>query len=100
MSTSSYRGFPRSSDLALVFVDFSKVFDSVDHAKMFEILSSYGIPEEIIFAIKVLYTDTSSTILTYTISVDSTSNKGFEIRPRRSAEYPAQHLTDTDLQMT
>ena len=51
-------------DLALVFVDFSKAFDSVDRAKMFEILSLYGIPEEIISAIKVLYTDTSSTILT------------------------------------
>ena len=115
-------------DLALVFVDFSKAFDSVDRAKMFEILSLYGIPEEIISAIKVLYTDTSSTILTsdgetppfsinagilqgdtlapflfiivvdyvLRMSVDSISNKGFEIRPRRSARYPAQYLTDTD----
>ena len=95
---------------------------------MFEILSLYGIPEEIISAIKVLYTDTSSTILTsdgetppfsikagilqgdtlapflfiivvdyvLRMSVDSISNKGFEIRPRRSARYPAQYLTDTD----
>ena len=51
-------------DLALVFVDFSKAFDSVDRSKMFEILSLYGIPNKIISAIKVLYTDTSSTILT------------------------------------
>ena len=51
-------------DLALVFVDFSKAFDSVDRGKMFEILKLYGIPDKIISAIKVLYTDTSSTILT------------------------------------
>ena len=31
---------------------------------MFEILELYGIPNEIIAAIKVMYTDTSSTILT------------------------------------
>ena len=51
-------------DLALVFVDFSKAFDSVDREKMFEILKLYGIPDIIISAIRVLYTDTSSTILT------------------------------------
>ena len=51
-------------DLALVFVDFSKAFDSVDRDKMFEILELYGIPPKIIAAIRVLYTDTSSTILT------------------------------------
>ena len=41
-------------DLALVFVDFSKVFDSVDRSKMFEILKLYGIPDQIIAAIKVV----------------------------------------------
>ena len=51
-------------DLALVFVDFSKTFDSVKRSKMFEILELYGIPKEIIATIKVMYIDTSSTILT------------------------------------
>ena len=51
-------------DVALIFVDFSKAFDSVDRTKMFEILELYGIPVQIIEAIKVLYTCTSSTILT------------------------------------
>ena len=50
-------------DLALVFVDFSKAFDSVDRSKMFEILKLYGIPDKIIAAIKVMYTGTSSTVL-------------------------------------
>ena len=50
-------------DLALIFVDFSKAFDSVDRSRMFEILKLYGIPDQIIAAIKVMYTDTSSTVL-------------------------------------
>ena len=48
----------------LAFIDFSKAFDSIDRTKMFEILGLYGIPEPIIEAIKVLYTNTSSTIMT------------------------------------
>ena len=50
-------------DLALVFVDFSKAFDSVDRNMMFKILKLYGIPSTIIEAIRVLYTDTSATVL-------------------------------------
>ena len=50
------------NDLALVFVDFSKAFDSVDRNKMFEILELYGIPPKIIDCIKVLYNNTSATI--------------------------------------
>ena len=51
-------------DLSLVFVDFSKAFDSVDRSKMFEILELYGIPQKIISAIKVLYTNSHSKIIT------------------------------------
>ena len=36
---------------ALIFVDFSKAFDSVNRDTMFEILELYGIPKEIIEAI-------------------------------------------------
>ena len=48
----------------VLFVDFSKAFDSVDRSKMFEILRLYGIPEEIVAAIKVMYTDSTSTVTT------------------------------------
>ena len=51
-------------DLAFVYVDSLEAFDSIDRSKMFEILKLYGIPDKTIFAIKVMYTDTSSTILT------------------------------------
>ena len=50
-------------DVALVFIDFSKAFDSVDREMMFKILSLYGIPTQIIDAIKILYTETSATVL-------------------------------------
>ena len=42
----------------------STAFDSVRRTQMFDILGLYGIPKEIVDAIKLLYTDTSSTILT------------------------------------
>ena len=42
-----------NKDLALVFVDLLKAFDTVDRDKMFEILGLYGIPKKIIDAIKV-----------------------------------------------
>ena len=115
-------------DLALVFVDFSKAFDSVDRSKMFEILKLYGIPEEIVAAIRVMYTDNTSTIMTtdgetpafpilagilqgdtlapflfimvvdyvMRVSVDTISEKGYQLHPRKSSRHPAQHLTDTD----
>ena len=53
-----------NKEAVFIFVDFSKAFDSIDRTKMFEILGLYGIPEPIIEAIKVLYTNTSSTIMT------------------------------------
>lgn len=31
------------------------------------------------------------------MSVDKISNKGFEIKPRRSSRHPAEHLIETDL---
>ena len=115
-------------DLALVFVDFSKAFDSIDRNKIFEILKLYGIPDQIISAIKVLYTNTTSTVLSpdgetspfsieagilqgdtlapflfiivvdyvLRMSVDTISNNGLELSPRRSSRYPAKYLTDTD----
>lgn len=51
-------------EAVLLFVDFRKAFDSVHREKMFEILELYGIPHCLIDAIKVLYTDTTATIIT------------------------------------
>ena len=50
-------------DSVFVFIDFSKAFDSIDRSTMFEILELYGIPKQIVDAIRLLYTNNSATVL-------------------------------------
>ena len=50
--------------LAIVFIDFSKAFDSIHRDRMFKILEAYGIPPSIIDAIKLIYEDSSAQVLT------------------------------------
>ena len=52
-----------NKEMTIVFVDFKKAFDSIDRSVMFEILELYGLPTEIINAIKVLYTNTTAQVL-------------------------------------
>ena len=47
----------------LTFIDFKKAFDSVDRSKLMTILSAYGIPEKIVRAIAIMYTDTMAKVL-------------------------------------
>ena len=49
--------------IVATFVEFKKEFDSIDRVVLFLILRSYGIPQSITNAIKVLYTDTKSSVL-------------------------------------
>ena len=46
----------------LLFVDFSKAFDSIHRGKMEEILTAYGIPKEPVDAIMMLYKNTRSMV--------------------------------------
>ena len=46
----------------LLFIDFCKAFDSIHHGKMRDILIAYGIPQETVDAIMMLYQDTSSMV--------------------------------------
>ena len=41
----------------IIFIDFSKAFDSIHTPKMAEILKSYGIPNKIINEIMILYSN-------------------------------------------
>ena len=56
----------RQKDLpaVLVFVDFCKAFDSINHATMFEILRAYGIPPNLLDAIKLTYNNLRARIKT------------------------------------
>ena len=49
--------------LAVVFIDYSKAFDSIHRERMFEILEAYGIPGIIIDAIKAIYTDSTALVI-------------------------------------
>ena len=49
---------------SIVFVDFSKAFNNVNRSAMLHILSMYGIPENFIKAIKTMYDNPSTFIVT------------------------------------
>ena len=44
----------------IIFVDFSKAFDSIDWSKMEQILETYGIPNQIIKAIMTMHKNTQA----------------------------------------
>ena len=46
----------------LLFVDFSKAFDSIHRGKMEQILLAYGIPDETVSAIMMLYKNTTAKV--------------------------------------
>ena len=45
-------------EAVITFIDFKKAFDSIDMSKMLKILVAYGIPSEIVNAIRVIYETT------------------------------------------
>ena len=52
----------KNLDASLIFVDFSKAFDSINREKIAQILKSYGIPMKIIKAFMILYRDNKSIV--------------------------------------
>ena len=48
--------------LTLLFIDFSKAFDTINRKQMKEIILKYGIPEETVCAIMMLYKNTRSMV--------------------------------------
>ena len=49
-------------EAVILFVDFSKAFDSIHRGKIVEILQAYGIPNETIAAIRMLYRNTKAMV--------------------------------------
>lgn len=47
-----------------MFIDFKKAFDSIHRGKMMKIIRAYGIPEQLVKAITLLYEDTKAKVLT------------------------------------
>ena len=48
----------------LDFVDYHKAFDSLNRERLFDILAAYGVPQEIIKAIRAAYTNTTAQEIT------------------------------------
>ena len=47
--------YAKNLEARILFVDFSKAFDSIHSGKMEQILLAYGLPKETITAIMMLY---------------------------------------------
>ena len=47
----------------LIFIDFRKAFDSIHRERMMEILKAYDIPEKLLTAIKLMYSNTKARVL-------------------------------------
>ena len=110
----------------LLFVDFTKAFDSIHSGKMEQILLAYGLPEETVAAIMILYRNTKvkvrspdgdteyfdivtgvlqgDTLAPYLIcldyvlrtSIDNIRENRFMLTKKRSRRYPAKTITDAD----
>ena len=48
----------KNLEATILFVDFTKAFDSIHRGKMEQIQLAYGLPKEIVPAIKTLYRNT------------------------------------------
>ena len=46
----------------ITFIDFSKAFDTIHKGQMFKILCAYGIPEQLVNAIKDMYSNTQAKV--------------------------------------
>ena len=107
----------------LIFVNFTRAFDSIHRGKMEQIQLAYGIPKETVAAITILYRNTKVKVrspdgdteyfdivagvlqgdlfiicLDYVLrtSIDKIKENGFELTKKRSRRYPATTITDAD----
>ena len=111
---------------AIVFVDFSKAFDSINREALFHILGLYGIPDPLVKAIKLLYDNSFSrvqtidglteffetligvlqgdtlapflfiVVLDYVLRNSMSLDQGLTIEPRRSRRVLGVKATDLD----
>ena len=114
----------KNQQATILFVDFTKSFDSIHRGKMEQILLAYGIPKETIAAKIILYRNTEvkvrspdgdtdyfdivagDTLAPYLFIIcidyvlktlmDQIKENGFVLTKKRSIKYPAKTITDTD----
>ena len=84
--------FSNDIPLFITFIDFKKAFDSIDRDMMFAILLHYGIPPEIVKAIRVLYDKSSSRVY-----IDGQVSEPFDIT---TFKVKSSHLSSSSLSST
>ena len=105
----------------MLFVDFTKAFDSIHRGKMEQIRLAYGLPKETVAAITILYRNTKVKVrspdgdteyfdivagvlylfiicLDYVLrkSIHKIRENDFELTKKRSRRYPAKTITDAN----
>ena len=108
----------------ILFVDFTKAFDSIHRGKMEKILLAYGLPKETVAATMILYRNTKVKVRSpdyfdivagvlqgdtlapylfiicldymFTTSIDKIKENGSELTKKRSRRYPAKTIIDVD----
>ena len=95
----------------ILFVKFSKAFDTIHRGKMEQILLAYGLPKETVAAIMMLYrnmkvkvcspdgdTDYFDIVVGVLLgdTIDKVKDNGFKLTKERSRRYPIHTITDTD----
>ena len=113
-------------EAVLTFIDFCKAFDCIDRCQMYQILEAYGIPPDVVAAIRVMYENTSAVVITpegeteqflidtgvlqgdplapflfiiclnYTLRSAITDSDGLTLKRGRSSYHPAVVLPDLD----
>lgn len=92
------------SPLYLVFVDFERAFDTLNHQSMYKVLQAIGIPHKLISLIQHLYKDSSSKILhnnqkSRSISIKTGVKQGCLMSPllfNLSLDWVLKHLNKQD----
>ena len=103
--------------VTILFVDFTKAFDSIHWGKMEQILQAYGLPKETVAAIMILYSNTKVKVhspdgdtdyfgivlqgyilaphlfiicldYTFRISIDKIKENGFELTKKEAEDTP------------
>ena len=95
----------------LLFVDFTKAFDSIHRGKMEQILLAYNLPKETVAVITIFYCRIAGILQGDTLapylfiicldnvlrtSIDKIRENGFELMKKRTRRYPAKKITDAN----
>ena len=113
-------------EAVLTFTDFRKAFDCINCSQMYQILEAYGIPPDVVAAIRVMYENTSAVVITpegeteqfsidtgvlqgdplgpflfiicldYALRSAITDSDGLTLKHHRSFHHPAVVLPDLD----